>query len=198
MKLNIPNMLTLARLMLLPVVVALIWPGVETRHTAFWASIVYLVAGILDVIDGTIARHMKQVTALGQFLDPLADKLFYLVTLIALLQLPGPWVPPWVVMVSLARELAITGLRGIAAGEGIVIAAGEGGKIKTTFATAGMCALLVHYSYAIQLGWLSFVLDAYILGVAFTYISVAFSITSAVGYTWDFVQAMKRRQSEMH
>lgn len=196
MNLNVPNMMTLARLMLLPVVVGLIWPGVETRHTAFWASIVYLVAGIMDVIDGAIARHMQQVTALGKFLDPLADKLFYLVTLIALLQLPGSWIPPWVVMVSLARELAITGLRGIAAGEGIVIAAGEGGKIKTTFATAGMCALLVHYPYAIHLGWISFVLDAHLLGLAFTFISVGFSLTSAVGYTWDFVRAMKQRGTQ--
>ena len=67
------------------------------------------------------ARYLNQVTAFGKFLDPLADKLFYLVTLIALLQLPGPWIPPWVVMLVLTRELSITGLRGIAGSEGIVL-----------------------------------------------------------------------------
>ena len=190
---NLPNILTAMRLGLLPAVVALIWPGTACRETAFWASVVYLVGGVMDVVDGAIARHFQMVTALGKFLDPLADKLFYLVTLAALAQLPGTWVPPWVLMVCLARELAITGLRGIAISEGITIAAGGGGKVKTTFATAGVVALLVHYPYAVNLGWMTFVVDARRVGLVFTYISVAFSLTSAVGYLRGFVRADKQR-----
>src|SRR5262245_39678270 len=119
---NLPNMLTMARLGLLPIIVALVWPGLETRATCLWAGVLYASGGILDMADGWAARRFQQVTVLGKFLDPLADKLFHLVTLIALLQLPGPRVPPWVVMLFLARELAVTGLRGIAVSEGIVIA----------------------------------------------------------------------------
>jgi CDP-diacylglycerol--glycerol-3-phosphate 3-phosphatidyltransferase len=191
MKMNLPNIMTLARLAMLPVVLFLIWPGVETRETAFWSSMAYIFAGIFDVVDGALARYMNQVTAFGKFLDPLADKLFYLVTLLGLLQLPGPWVPPWVVMVILSRELAITGLRGIAVTEGIVIAAGEGGKVKTTFGTAGIAALLIHYPYVVDVGFTTFVLDCYRLGLWLTYVSVAFSILSAIGYIRGFVRALK-------
>ena len=177
MRWNLPNLITLTRLGLLPVVLALILPGIETRETAFWAAMAYTFAGVLDMVDGAIARRTNQVTALGKFLDPLVDKLFHVITLVALLQLPGHWVPAWLVMIILARELAITGLRAIAMSEGIVIAAGEGGKMKTTYATAGMCALLVHYPYAIHLGFTSIVLNSYQFGLWLTYLSVAFSIS---------------------
>lgn len=190
MRLNLPNLLTLARLALLPLVLVLIWPGNENRETAFWATMAYIFAGILDLVDGALARRTNQVTAIGMFLDPLADKVFYLVTLVALLQLPGPWVPPWIVMVVLVRELAVTGLRGIASAQGIVIAAGDSGKIKTTFATVGMCGLLIHYPYLIHTGLGGVVLDIYQLGLAFTYISVLFSIYSAVEYVYGFVRAL--------
>lgn len=188
---NLPNLLTLARLALLPMVVGLVWPGIESRERAVWAAFLYILAGVLDVVDGAIARRTNQVTAMGKFLDPLADKLFHLVTLIALLQLPGFWVPPWVVMVVLVRELAITGLRGIAVSEGIVIAAGAGGKVKTTYGTAGMVCLLVHYPYAINYGFATYVLRPYQLGLCLTYLSVFFSITSAVGYVRGFLKASR-------
>jgi CDP-diacylglycerol--glycerol-3-phosphate 3-phosphatidyltransferase len=191
MKWNLPNILTMARLALLPVVLWQIWPPhVGPRH-AFWAAMTYIFAGAFDMIDGYIARRTNQVTAFGQFLDPLADKLFYLVTLVALLQLPGVWVPAWVVMVAISRELAITGLRGIAVAEGIVIPAGSGGKVKTTFATAGMACLLFHYPYVIHLGFGDFVVDAHKAGVGLTYLSVFFSVTSAIGYVRGFAQARR-------
>lgn len=191
MQLNIPNMLTLARLAMLPVVLWLVWPPyVQPKH-AFWAAIAYIFAGAFDMVDGYIARRTNQVTAFGQFLDPLADKLFYLGTLVALLQLPGPWVPAWVVIVTLTRELAITGLRGIAVAEGIVIPAGSGGKVKTTLATAGMACLLFHYPYLIHLGFGQYVVDAGKAGLALTYLSIVFSITSALGYVQNFLRARK-------
>jgi len=190
---TIPNILTLARMGFLPVIVILIWPGIETRETCFWAAVVYAIAGIFDMVDGAIARYTNSVTVFGKFLDPLADKVFYLVTLIALLQLPGPRVPFWLVMVILIRELAITGLRGIAASEGIVIAAGKGGKFKATLATFGIVALLIHYPYPISFGFISFNADIHRVGLWLTYLSVGFALTSAVEYIYGFSQAIAHK-----
>lgn len=190
---NVPNILTMARLGLLPVIVALVWPGIENRHTCFLAALVYAFGGVLDMVDGFIARRFQLVTAFGKFLDPLADKLFYLVTLIALLQLPGPRVPPWVVMIMLTRELAITGLRGIAVTEGIVIAAGEGGKVKTTFGTVGVVGLLIHYPYVVNYGFFAQNVDFHLAGLWLTYISLFFSISSALGYVRGFLSALREK-----
>jgi CDP-diacylglycerol---glycerol-3-phosphate 3-phosphatidyltransferase len=194
---NVPNILTMARLGLLPVIVFLIWPGIESRHTCFLAACVFALGGLLDIADGVIARRWQLVTVFGKFLDPLADKLFYLVTLIALLQLPGPRVPPWVVMIMVARELAITGLRGIAVTEGIVIAAGEGGKAKTTFGTLGIVGLLIHYPYVVNYGFMAQTVDFHIAGLWITYISVAFSVSSAIGYTRGFVEAVRGKPTSL-
>lgn len=193
MRWTLPNIITMARLGLLPLVVVLIWPGIESRETCFWAAMLYACGGILDVLDGILARRRNEVTVLGKFLDPLADKLFYLVTLIALLQLQGPRVPFWLVMVVLIRELAITGLRGIAATDGIVIAAGEGGKMKTTLATVGVVGLLLHYPYLIEFGFTSVMIDMHRAGLWLNYLSVAFAVLSAVQYFWGFQQALKQR-----
>lgn len=188
---TLANIITLARLGLLPIIVVLIWPGIESRETCFWASIIYALGGLLDIVDGILARKRNQVTVLGKFLDPLADKLFYLVVLIALLQLQGPRVPPWLVMIVLARELAITGLRGIAASEGFVIAAGEGGKMKTTLATVGMVGLLLHYPYLVNFGLFSTMFDLHRTGLWVTYFSVGFSVTSGFDYILGFSRALR-------
>lgn len=194
MKWTLPNILTMSRLGLLPMIVVLLWPGIESRETCFWATILFTLAGVLDIVDGAIARRMNQVTVLGKFLDPLADKLFHLITLIALLQLEGPRVPPWLVMVMITRELAITGLRAIAASEGIVIAAGEGGKVKTAFATLGIIGLLLHYPYLIHFGLISVTIDMHRIGVWLTYLAVAFAVTSGVEYFVNFSHALKETQ----
>ena len=192
---NIPNTLTLARLGVLPIVVFLVWPGIESRETCSWAALLYGCGAVLDVVDGYIARRYDMVTVFGKFLDPLADKLYYLVTLIALLQLPGQRIPPWVVMVVITRELAITGLRGIAVSEGVVIAAGEGGKIKTTFATIGAGMLLLHYPYMLDFGLFSLHINFHRVGLWATYLSVAFSVVSALQYVRGFVQAHRAKES---
>lgn len=190
---TLPNLLTLGRLACLPIILALVWPGIESRVTCFWAGVVYGVAGVTDLLDGMLARRLGQVTVLGKFLDPLSDKLFYLVTMLALLQLPGPRIPLWVVMLVLVRELSITGLRAIAVSEGIVIAAGEGGKVKTTFATIGMALLLAHYPYVIHGGFASAQVNLHIVGLWITYVSVAFSITSGIGYIRGFASALSAK-----
>jgi CDP-diacylglycerol--glycerol-3-phosphate 3-phosphatidyltransferase len=187
---TVPNMMTVARLCFLPLIVFLLWPGIESRSTCFIAGLLYVVAGAMDIIDGAVARSTNQVTVFGKFFDPLADKLFYLVTLVALLQLPGARVPAWMVMLVIVRELAITGLRAIAVTEGVVIAAGEGGKLKTTFATVGMVGLIFHYSYILDFGFTSAWVNTYRIGLWITGISLVFSFTSAYGYIRGFVQGL--------
>ena len=189
---NLPNILTASRLLLLPCIVVLIWPGIESRETCFYAALLFSLGGILDIADGVIARRWNLVTTLGKFLDPLADKLFYLVTLIALLQLPGPRVPPWIVMLLLARELAVTGLRGMAATEGFVIQAGPGGKLKTTIGTLGGIGLLVHYPYLINYGVTVQFVDFHSVGLYLTYVAVILAMTSGVGYARDFLRHAKK------
>jgi CDP-diacylglycerol---glycerol-3-phosphate 3-phosphatidyltransferase len=195
MKWNVPNIMTVARLGVLPLIVFLVWPGIENRETSFWAAMVYALSSVFDLVDGYIARKTGQVTVLGKFLDPLADKLFYLTTLIALLQLQGPRVPPLLVMIILARELTVTGLRGIAAAEGLVIAAGDGGKVKATFATLGMVGLLIHYPYVVHIGFASAIIDFHRAGLWITYLSAAFAVTSGWGYYVGFARAMRAREA---
>ncbi len=193
---NLPNILTMARLGVLPLIVWLIWPSVETRETCFWAAMIYAGAAAMDMLDGAVARRTGQVTVLGKFLDPLADKLFYLITLIALLQLSGPRVPPWLVMIILSRELAITGLRAIAASEGVIIAAAEGGKLKTTFASVGTVALIIHYPYLVNFGFTQATIDFHRTGLWMTYLSTGFAVTSGVQYLRGFVIALRQKTAE--
>ena len=112
---------------------------------------------------------------------------------VGLLQLAGPRVPPLFVMVMLTREISITGLRGIAISEGIVIAANEGGKVKTTLGTLGMCCLLLHYPYVINFGWASTLLDFYVVGWWLTLLSLAVSVVSGIVYVRGFLTAIHAR-----
>lgn len=127
MKLNLPNLLTLARIFLVPVFLF----AFLTRLKAggLLAAAVFVVAAITDGVDGYLARKNKEVTRLGMFLDPLADKLLISAALIAMVE--TGLISTWTAMVIIGREMAVTGLRGIAAAEGTVIAAGPWGKAKT-------------------------------------------------------------------
>jgi CDP-diacylglycerol--glycerol-3-phosphate 3-phosphatidyltransferase len=186
---NLPNALTVLRLLLLPIIVFLLWPGSENRERCFWAAVVYAIGGILDIVDGYWARRYGQVTVFGKFFDPLVDKLFFLGTLIALLSLPGPRVPALFVLIMLTRELAITGLRGIAASEGVVIAAGDRGKVKTTLGTIGTIGLLLHYPTVVDFGFAALPVDFHRVGVWVLALSVIYSISSGYQYTSAFLRA---------
>src|SRR6266581_7562200 len=140
---NIPNMLTLLRIALIPVMAVLLLS--PSRKAGFWAAGVFALASITDWLDGYLARRMGIVTTFGKFLDPIADKLIVMAALIMIL--PFSWVPAWMVLVILGREIIITGLRGIASTEGIVIAASQLGKFKTIFQIVAILGLLLHYDY---------------------------------------------------
>ena len=124
---NLPNRLTMMRVCMIPVIVALMMAG--GRACGLIAVLLFAAASFTDFLDGHIARSRGLVTDFGKFMDPLADKLLVMSALICLAQIGD--VPGWMVIIILGREFIITGMRQVAAAQGIVIAAGTTGKIKT-------------------------------------------------------------------
>src|SRR6185295_6940843 len=144
----LPNLLTLLRIGLVPVIVIALLDPTPGRRAFAAAS--FLLACFTDFFDGWLARRHGLTTALGQLLDPLADKLIVSASLIMLAAVPSePRVPVWMVVVIVLRELAVTGLRGIASTGGVLLPAQELGKYKMLFQMFALEALLIHYPYPI-------------------------------------------------
>ncbi|WP_226528344.1 CDP-diacylglycerol--glycerol-3-phosphate 3-phosphatidyltransferase [Metabacillus niabensis] len=149
---NLPNKITISRILLIPVFMVIMlvpfkWGeltfGTETiLVTHFVGAIIFIIASTTDWIDGYYARKLNQVTNLGKFLDPLADKLLVSAALIILVELG--LAPSWMVILIISREFAVTGLRLVLAGEGEVVAANMLGKIKTWTQIIAISALLLH------------------------------------------------------
>ncbi len=169
---NLPNRITLARICLIPVFVAVFYCGLLNEWCFFASAIVFLIAASTDAVDGHIARSRHLVTDLGKFLDPIADKVLVSTAFILLLTVPLPFtVAPFegcgmiiagiCVAVILARELIVGGLRMIAAGKHIVLAADKLGKIKTTFQDIAIAMLLFSMTFltigarAFEVQWVS-------------------------------------------
>lgn len=186
---NIPNLLTLFRIALIPVVCWLIYDG--TPISCLWAFFFFWVASVTDWLDGYIARKQNLVSITGKFLDPLADKLLVMASLIMLVGLGR--VPGWIVILLLSREITITSLRALASSEGMVIAAGEGGKMKTALQMVGLIGLLVHFTYEVNWGFISAKVNFHILGLWLIIVSLFFSIGSAVDYFRGFASALDSR-----
>lgn len=137
--LNLPNVLTLLRIVAVPVVVVALLD--ETPNGDMLAAIVFALAALTDGLDGYIARSRDAITTFGKLMDPLADKLLITAALISLVSLGR--LPAWVAMVIIAREFLITGVRAIAAERGVVIAASWMGKVKTVLQIAAVFALII-------------------------------------------------------
>jgi CDP-diacylglycerol---glycerol-3-phosphate 3-phosphatidyltransferase len=181
-----PNVITLVRIGAIPVF--LVFTYYESRLNSFIAALVYTATAATDFLDGWLARRTNQVTVIGKFLDPLADKLIAMSALVMLVHLGR--VAAWVVIVVMAREFAVTGLRTIAMSEGIVIAAGQEGKYKTALQLAAIVFLLLHYAYPIDFLFATAVVDANRVGTVLLYISVFFSVWSAWNYFAGFLHAV--------
>lgn len=190
---NLPNILTLFRIFLIPVVAFFIYSG--DPLACFIAVLLFAVASLTDWFDGYIARKQNLVSLTGKFLDPLADKLLVMTALLMLIPLDR--LPAWLVIIILAREMSITGLRALAAGEGMIIAAGEGGKFKTAFQMMGLVGLIVHYTYEIDYGLFSVSINFHRFGFWLLLLSVFFSLSSGWSYFKGFLKAIEARQSEM-
>jgi CDP-diacylglycerol---glycerol-3-phosphate 3-phosphatidyltransferase len=184
--LNAPNAITVARIAMIPVILAFTY--YESRVNSFVAGVLFAITGATDFLDGWVARRTNTVTLVGKFLDPLADKLIVMSVLVMLVHLGR--VPAWLVILILAREFTITGLRTMAMGEGIVIAAGQEGKHKTSFQIAAISFLLIHYRYRVDFLAFEVDVDANVVGTWLLYLSVAFSLWSAWVYIRDFFKAV--------
>ena len=167
---NLPNKLSLTRMALIPVMVVLLLPG-----TLLWnllAAAVYGAAAFTDFLDGHIARKQHIITDLGKFLDPVADKLLNLSALV-MLSAQG-LCPAWLVVLILARELCVDGLRMVASGKGKVIAAGPLGKIKTVSQIVLILWLMI---FRLPVGgfWLSTLCALWVAGI---------TLWSGADYLW--------------
>ncbi|MCL2496105.1 MAG: CDP-diacylglycerol--glycerol-3-phosphate 3-phosphatidyltransferase [Clostridiales bacterium] len=136
---NLPNRITLGRILLIPLFVLLALWQFPTHD--IWASLVFLLAAFSDTLDGRIARRRNLITNLGKFLDPLADKMLVCSAYIVLVSLGR--IPAWMVILIVCREFAVSGMRILAADAGVVIAASILGKIKTGLQMASIVMLLI-------------------------------------------------------
>lgn len=186
---NLPNGITLARIASIPVFLLFTW--YESRVNSLVAALIFIVSGATDFLDGWLARRRGLVTVIGKFIDPLADKLVVVSALIMLVHLGR--VAAWVVIVIMAREFIITGLRAVASSEGIFIAPSQEGKYKTTLQIAAIAFLLLHYRYTVDFAVATVVVDANSAGTLLLYLSLGFSLWSATRYLVDFIRAVYRR-----
>ncbi|MEZ4452329.1 MAG: CDP-diacylglycerol--glycerol-3-phosphate 3-phosphatidyltransferase [Nannocystaceae bacterium] len=187
--LNAPNMITIGRLFLIPPVLVLI--DKTDPYKCVYAMGIFMLASILDLVDGWLARRSGLETVFGKFVDPLADKIMVAAVLVYLVG--EDRVPAWMVVLLITREFYISGLRSLASSEGVVIAAGAGGKAKTVFQLVGICFLLVHYRYR-MLGTDAWV-DFNKVGIVVLGISLLASVISAIQYTFGFKDAMATQRS---
>ena len=177
---NLPNKLTLLRIILIPIFVVIYYIGFTGWY--YWAAAIFIIAAITDMIDGKIARKTGQVTDFGKFADPIADKLLVMSALLILME----WgkVSAWIAIILLAREFIISGFRLVAAGKGTVIAAGITGKIKTVVQIVALSVLL--FDDPIQ-KWTGIP-----LGMILLYISAALSVWSCIEYIVKNRQALSQ------
>ncbi|MDP4087683.1 MAG: CDP-diacylglycerol--glycerol-3-phosphate 3-phosphatidyltransferase [Bacillota bacterium] len=146
---NLANKLTLLRIFLVPIFLVFIAIKGIPYGSAI-ATLVFIIAALTDKLDGYIARTRNQITVFGKFMDPLADKLLVTAALISLVEYHI--VPSWAAVVIIAREFAVSGLRTIAASEGMVIAASWWGKIKTVIQIIAIIIALLEYNLSAQSG----------------------------------------------
>lgn len=175
--LNLANRITLARILMVPVIIVFLYfPG---KITCLIATILFCIASLTDLVDGHIARKENMVTSFGKFLDPLADKLLICSILVMLADLN--WIEAWVAIIIICRELMVTGLRAMAADEGIVIAADKYGKLKTVMQIIALIPLMLHYP------WFGF--DPVPWGYGALYIALALTVFSGFNYLYGFYRS---------
>lgn len=148
---NLPNFLTLLRIFLVPVFTFLLLQ--ELPHGNYLAAIVFIVASITDGLDGYLARSRKEVTRFGKLIDPIADKLLISAALLSLVQLGA--ISAWIALIIIGREFAVSGLRLLAASEGVVISASKWGKLKTVTQIIAIVALLIEAPGANVIMWVA-------------------------------------------
>lgn len=176
----LPNLLTYLRVLAIPVIIVMLNPppSASLQNAAF---ALYVMASLTDYLDGILARRHNLVTSVGKLLDPLADKLLTCAVLIMLIELGK--VHGWVVFLIIGREFIITGLRAIAASQGLILDASRMGKNKMVSQTVAILCLLLHVEGLQR--------PLFLAGTAFLWISIAFGYWSAGAYFVDFYRKAK-------
>jgi CDP-diacylglycerol---glycerol-3-phosphate 3-phosphatidyltransferase len=191
---NLPNLLTFARILMIPL--CLWFLDQDTPRAGFWAAIIFTLAAITDLLDGYLARKLNVVSVLGKLIDPLADKLIVMASLVWMV--PMGRMPAWAVIVLLAREFSVTALRSVAASGGVIISAGQEGKTKTALQMIGIIALLVGYPYHLSYAGVDLgVVDCIHVGRVLVYLSLVFSVASAAQYIGLFAQAVEAKEEKL-
>ncbi len=178
---NLPNKLTLFRVLLIPFFVLCILVNPESQGLRIIADLIFVVASLTDMLDGKIARKYNLVTNFGKFMDPLADKLLVCSAMICLIQTQQ--LAAWFVIIIVAREFIISGFRLIAAENGIVIAANIFGKLKTVSQMIMIIILVANLPFAFF----------QVLGQIFVWISLILTVLSLVIYIYQNKEVLKEQ-----
>ena len=190
---NLPNKLTLLRVILIPFFLVMMYVDAIPLHF-LWALVIFVAASLTDMLDGKIARARGLVTNFGKFLDPLADKVLVITALTVFVELKEFRMSAIPLVIIIAREFMVSGLRLLAAEEGVVIAAGIWGKLKTAFTMVTFVGVMAYLSLAYDFGLAvpDFV-KTWILG-ALIWISTALTIISGLVYLkgcWKYIDGDK-------
>ncbi len=183
---QLPNILTMLRILAVPVFVMLLIepsPGM-----GMWAMIIFVTASFTDWLDGYIARLYNAQSILGTVLDPLADKILVMAALVMLVAVPAhPRVPAWIVVALLSREFVVTGLRSLAAIQGVVVPASELAKHKTAWTFIAIVCLLIKEPYELY----DTLIDFHLSGMIFLWIALIISVVSGVQYAINLRSVFK-------
>lgn len=185
---NLPNLLTVFRILLIPLLVILLFD--TSPEASLLAALTFFIASVSDFFDGYLARRWGISTTFGIVMDPLADKFLVAAALIMLAGMErAPSVPSWMVAVVIGRELAVTALRAVALGQGIVVPADELGKYKTVFQVLALHGLLLHYPF---LG-----ADWHVAGMYFLWVAMIVGLWSGIDYHVKVIRHLTRRPSTL-
>lgn len=168
---NVPNQLTIARICSIPIFVFFMLTD-YVSYSKYIAVIIFILASLTDLLDGKIARRYNLVTNFGKFMDPLADKLLVCSALICFVDLK--LIPSWIIIIIISREFIISGFRLIAADNGVVIAAGYWGKLKTVCQMIMSILLIIHIEHPIY----------QIIEQMFIFLSLILTVVSLVDYLY--------------
>ncbi|MBX9766236.1 MAG: CDP-diacylglycerol--glycerol-3-phosphate 3-phosphatidyltransferase [Bdellovibrionales bacterium] len=183
-KRNLPNQITWLRVILVPFIVVALSQG--TIEGGYVAAAIFIIGSISDYFDGSLARKWGVVSSFGKFMDPIADKILVTSTLVMLI--PSGRLDVYMVLILLARDTLISGLRSVAASENVIIPAGVLGKWKTAIQMVAIPAVLIHEPLlGVPVGR---------IGYWILWVSVGLSVISGVDYIWDYMKAVAKRMKK--
>jgi len=193
-KLTLPDIITISRIFAAIIICIVLFILEKNKGNqsislllSWFSGLLFIIASITDSIDGYIARKYNIISDTGKLLDPIADKVLVLSVLVMLVPLGR--VPAWLAVIFILREIVITGIRGIAAAEGIIIQAESMGKLKTVLQSIALATLLIYY----KVNLFGFLLDVKLIGNFTIYLALIASLISGYSYIYNF---MKQREKQ--